>query len=101
MWLNYAAGNRDPRTFDRAEEFVVDRPENAHLAFGHGIDACVGSRLARLELRVVTEDVLRRTPDLVATVDAPEYRLGRRQHQRHRPGPRVVHPRAGHRGAGT
>jgi cytochrome P450 len=53
-----AAANRDPRVFDRADEFEVDRSPNRHLAFGMGPHACPGARLARLEARVFLDEFL-------------------------------------------
>jgi cytochrome P450 len=76
VWLNYAAGNRDPATFDRAGEFLIDREASPHLGFGHGIHFCVGAPLARMELRAVTEELLRRLPDLTGTDEPVEYRWG-------------------------
>jgi len=64
VMLNYAAANRDPGTFEHPDRFDIDRPRNAHLAFGHGIHACVGSNLARLELRITLEQAIPRLPDL-------------------------------------
>ena len=61
--LSWASANRDPAAFERAETFVHDRPNNRHLAFGSGPHRCLGAHLARLELRVVLEEVLRRIPD--------------------------------------
>ncbi len=57
-----AAANRDPDAFDRADEFIPDRRPNRHLAFGAGPHRCVGSHLARLELRVALEEWHRRIP---------------------------------------
>jgi len=76
VWLNYAAGNRDPAAFDRAGEFLIDREANPHLGFGHGIHFCLGAPLARMELRAVTEELLRRLPDLTGTDEPVEYRWG-------------------------
>ena len=55
--------NRDPRRFDQAGDFVIDRTPNRHCAFGAGIHRCVGAHLARLELRVALEEWLRVIPD--------------------------------------
>jgi cytochrome P450 len=55
--------NRDPRQFPDADRFVIDRSANRHCAFGVGIHRCVGSHLARLELRVAIEEWLARIPD--------------------------------------
>jgi cytochrome P450 len=60
--LPFPAANRDPAYFDRAEEFVIDREHNRHAAFGLGIHRCIGSNLARLELRVAVEEFVRRFP---------------------------------------
>jgi cytochrome P450 len=60
--LPFPAANRDPAFFDRAEEFVIDREQNRHAAFGLGIHRCIGSNLARLELRVAIEEFVRRYP---------------------------------------
>jgi cytochrome P450 len=65
-----ATANRDPKTFPAAEEFQVDRTPNRHLAFGAGPHRCVGSHLARLELRVALEEWHRLIPDYVITPDA-------------------------------
>jgi len=60
--LNFPAANRDPAAFDRADEVVLDRQENRHVAFGSGIHRCAGSNLARMELRVALEEWLDRVP---------------------------------------
>jgi cytochrome P450 len=56
------AANRDPEVFDRPEDFDCDRDHSSHLAFGYGIHRCAGEHLARLEMRVVAEEVLHLVP---------------------------------------
>ncbi len=63
VYLPFGAGNRDPEKFERADEVVIDRAENRHFAFGLGIHRCLGSNLARLELKVALEEWLKRFPD--------------------------------------
>jgi cytochrome P450 len=60
--LSFPAASRDPAQFDRAGEVVIDRQVNRHAAFGLGIHRCVGSHLARMELRVALEVWLERIP---------------------------------------
>src|SRR5580704_2550995 len=60
--LSFPAANRDPGQFDRAGEVVIDRRVNRHAAFGLGIHRCLGSHLARMELRVALEVWLERIP---------------------------------------
>ncbi len=60
--LPFPAANRDPLKFEDADKFVVDRQENRHAAFGLGIHRCIGSNLARLELRVAIEEFTKRFP---------------------------------------
>jgi cytochrome P450 len=60
--LSFPAANRDPEHFERADEVVIDREINRHAAFGLGIHRCVGSHLARMELRVALEVWLERIP---------------------------------------
>ena len=67
--LSFPAANRDPAQFDRAGEVVIDREVNRHAAFGLGIHRCVGSHLARMELRVALEAWLARIPEF--TLDDP------------------------------
>jgi cytochrome P450 len=61
--LPFPAANRDPKQFEDAESFVIDRQVNRHSAFGLGIHRCLGSNLARLELKVALEEFLARFPD--------------------------------------
>ncbi|MFD0539837.1 cytochrome P450 [Actinomadura luteofluorescens] len=60
--LSFPAANRDPAQFDRADEIAIDREVNRHAAFGLGIHRCVGSHLARMELRTALEVWLERVP---------------------------------------
>ncbi len=50
--LNFPGANRDPAAFERADEVVLDRKRNRHIAFGVGIHRCAGSNLARMEMQV-------------------------------------------------
>ncbi len=50
--LNFPGANRDPEAFERADEVVLDRRRNRHMAFGLGIHRCAGSNLARMEMQV-------------------------------------------------
>jgi len=63
LLLPFPAANRDPAVFEDADEFVIDRAENRHAAFGLGIHRCLGSNLARMELTVAIDEFLRRYPD--------------------------------------
>ena len=63
--LHWLAANRDPEEFPEPDTFVADRSPNRHYAFGTGIHRCLGSHLAKVELRVLLEEVLRRLPDYV------------------------------------
>jgi cytochrome P450 len=62
LLLNFPAANRDPAAFERADEVLLDREENRHVAFGSGIHRCAGSNLARMELRAALEEWLERVP---------------------------------------
>jgi len=65
MLMIYPAANRDPRAFDRPQEFDVRRKfDKPALAFGLGKHYCLGASLARLEIRVFLEEVLRRCHDI-------------------------------------
>ena len=61
--IPYASANRDPAEFADAARFQLDRYPNRHLAFGAGPHRCLGSHLARLELRVAIEEWHARIPD--------------------------------------
>src|SRR3984957_8309309 len=76
VYMGWAAANRDPTAFEAPTEFNIQQPQNRHLTFGYGIHSCPGSALARMELRVLLEELLRRTPDLKVHTDAPVYQFG-------------------------
>lgn len=61
--LVISSANRDPMVFDRPDEFLCRREDNPHVSFGYGIHRCIGDHLARLEMRVVAEEVLRLMPN--------------------------------------
>jgi hypothetical protein len=69
--LSFPAANRDPTEFPDADRVVLDRKENRHAAFGLGIHRCVGSNLARIEIRVALEEWLRHIPDFRLDPQAP------------------------------
>jgi len=61
--LLYGSANRDPAQFPDPDRFDVARRPNQHLSFGFGTHFCVGASVARMELRVMFEELLRRMPD--------------------------------------
>jgi len=63
------AATRDPRAFERADEFDITRGAHAALAFGHGIHTCLGAWLARLESRVAFEEIRQRWPNFHVDLD--------------------------------
>lgn len=62
LLLPFPAANRDPAAFDDPDTVRLDRQPNRHLAFGVGIHRCLGSHLARLEVRLSVERLLARVP---------------------------------------
>jgi len=75
IMLFYPSANRDEDVFERADAFDVRREPNPHLAFGFGPHFCLGASLARLELRLMFREVLRRLPDLeLAAGSSPAHR---------------------------
>jgi cholest-4-en-3-one 26-monooxygenase len=69
----YPSANRDEATFRSPERFDIGRTPNEHVAFGIGEHFCLGANLARLEIRLIFEELLRRLPDLA--LDGPVRRL--------------------------
>ncbi|GAB3082903.1 cytochrome P450 [Nocardioides zeae] len=72
MW--FCSANRDPRAFERPEEFRIDRHPNEHLGFGWGEHACLGANLARLEARLFFTRLVERGLRLEVTGDARRLR---------------------------
>lgn len=71
MLLLNGSANRDERHFSDADRFDIHR-NGAHLSFGQGLHFCLGSALARMQARVVLEEVLKRWPDWEVDYDAAE-----------------------------
>ena len=61
------AATRDPRAFERADEFDIKRPPAVAIGFGHGVHSCLGAALARMESRIALEELATRWSRL--TVD--------------------------------
>ncbi len=64
LLLLYASANRDEAVFNDPETFDIARTPNEHVAFGFGAHYCLGNSLARLEIRVMLEQILDRLPGL-------------------------------------
>src|SRR5262249_7482874 len=75
--LMYESANFDAEKFDHPEQFNVLREPNEHVAFGFGTHYCLGQALARLELKVMFEQLLARLPDM--ELAAPPESLPRRR----------------------
>ena len=75
LLLMYSSANRDERVFADPDTLDVTRAHNHHVAFGFGTHFCLGASLARLELRVMFEELVRRMPDLELAPGAEPRRL--------------------------
>lgn len=71
--LSFGSANVDPDAFPAADTFDLDRANRSHVAFGRGLHYCIGQHLARLELRIATEELLARTAHF--ELDGPVRRL--------------------------
>ena len=65
LW--YPSANRDEDVFDDPDRFDIRRHPNEHVAFGYGQHFCLGASLARMELRVIFEELLARFDDIKQT----------------------------------
>src|SRR5205085_2865242 len=75
LLMLYPSGNRDAERFPDPDTFDMQRSPNDHVAFGFGTHFCLGSSLARLELRALFEDMADRLPDLrLVGTDEPGHR---------------------------
>jgi cytochrome P450 len=73
--LLFGSANHDPSVFPEPDRLDLRRTENPHLSFGAGIHFCLGAPLARLELAISYETLLRRAPTL-SLVREPEWKAG-------------------------
>jgi cytochrome P450 len=64
LMLCYASGNRDEAVFEDPQAFRVDRKPNKHLAFGYGAHLCLGQHLAKMEMRILWEEMIPRLESL-------------------------------------
>lgn len=64
LMLCYASGNRDEAVFDEPQSFHADRKPNKQLAFGYGAHLCLGQHLAKMEMRILWEELLPRLSEL-------------------------------------
>jgi cytochrome P450 len=79
------SANRDERAFEHSMEFDITRDPNLHLGFGHGLHFCLGANLARLEMRVMYEELLRRFRTVEAAGPIEWTRSNRHTGIRHQP----------------
>ena len=73
LLLLVPAANRDPRRFERPDEFDLDRDPSGHLGFGTGIHFCLGAPLARLEGEIALGALVQRLPELRLHTDALDW----------------------------
>ncbi|MFF2805811.1 cytochrome P450 [Streptomyces sp. NPDC058000] len=73
--VSLLAANHDPRRFDNPDTLDVHRKARGHLSFGHGVHQCLGQQLARIEMRVGFDGLLRRFPTLELAVPVGEVKL--------------------------
>ena len=71
--MTYPSANTDPERYEDPERFDIERGA-AHLGFGVGTHFCLGANLARMEMRVTFEELLRRLPDMEFADGGPVFR---------------------------
>ena len=69
LFLSYPSGNRDEDVFDDADTFRPERSPNKHLAFGYGAHLCLGQHLAKMEMRILFEELMPRLKTLAFAGD--------------------------------
>jgi cytochrome P450 len=69
VFLNYGSANLDPERWNSPHIFDLDRSKRQHFAFGHGIHQCFGAPLARMQMRLVLEELLSRTSHIEVAGD--------------------------------
>jgi cytochrome P450 len=79
------SANRDERVFQNPMSFDIRRDPNPHLGFGHGVHFCLGANLARLEIRVVYEELFARFAEIHAAGPIEWTRSNRHTGIRHQP----------------
>lgn len=72
----FGAANRDPERFECPHDIRLDRAQNPHMAFGAGAHRCLGSNLARREVNVAFEEMIRRHPRFELAEPAPWHGIG-------------------------
>lgn len=60
LMLSYQSGNRDEAVWNDPFEFRIDREQNPQIAFGYGVHVCLGQHLARMEMRILWEELIKR-----------------------------------------
>ena len=75
FWLAYPSGNRDEEVFEAPDAFRIDRNPNRHLAFGYGAHLCLGQHLAKLEMRILWEELIPRL-EMLELAGEPKLALG-------------------------
>ena len=75
VYCHLGAANGDDAAFPHAEQVALDRGENRHASFGLGVHRCLGSHLARLEVRLVIDEFHRRIPDYDLAPDTDLHRV--------------------------
>lgn len=73
VFVLWASANFDDREFERPDEINIRRIANRHMSFGRGVHRCLGSHLARLEVKVMLQQILKRLPDY--TIDESQLKL--------------------------
>ena len=71
MMLLFESANFDEAVFEHPEVFDIERSPNPHVAFGFGTHFCLGNQLARLEAKIMFEQLLSRLPHMVLVDDGP------------------------------